>query len=111
MGFYFKDGDSAPATWLQKKGVDSPGLILTKGNGSMLYLGSELLASFKDGETAKAVVSFLASLYLLDLDYPSTWLVSLSVLQKIIFEDNSIHPDCQTDVVKAFQELEQYSVE
>ena len=66
MGFYFKDGDSAPATWLQKKGVDSPGLILTKGSGSMLYLGSELLASFKDGETAKAVVSFLASFYQLD---------------------------------------------
>ena len=77
----------------------------------MLYLGSELFASFKDGETAKAVISFLAWFYLLDFDYPSTRLVSLSVLQKIIFKDNSIHPDCQNDVLKAFQELEQYSVE
>lgn len=77
----------------------------------MLYLGSELLARFDEGQVAKAVVCFLASFYLLDLDYPPTWLLSLSILQKLVFEDKSVHPDCQADAIKAFQELEQYNLD
>jgi hypothetical protein len=84
---------------------------MTKGNGSMLYIGKELLATFENDETVKAVICFLASFYLLDLDYPSTWLLSLSVLQKLIFEDKRVHPDCQADMVKVLQEIEQYCYE
>ena len=57
----------------------------------------------------KRVVS--CTFYLLDLDYPPTWLLSLSILQKIMFEDKSVHPDCQANLVKAIQEIEQYCYE
>ena len=78
----------------------------------MLYLGSELLASFKDGETAcESGRKFFGVVLTIGFELSVHMACFLSVLQKIIFEDNSIHPDCQTDVVKAFQELEQYSVE
>jgi DNA recombination-dependent growth factor C len=57
-----KEGDTALTTWLQKKPAD----ILYRVDHD-----KELLATFENGETVKAIIYFLASFYLLDLDYPS----------------------------------------
>ena len=49
----------------------------------MVLLGKEIFLVFKDGKLANAVVAFLVSFYLLDLNYHSCWLTSLSILQRI----------------------------
>ena len=53
-------------------------------------------------------MTLLGTFYLLDLDYPANWLTSLSVLQRIVFNDNKVHPECKGDVIKALEDLEQY---
>jgi hypothetical protein len=83
----------------------APGLLISS-SGAALLLGREIFTLFKEDEMLKAVVTLLASFYLMDLDYPSGSLISLSVLQRIIFGDNAVHPDCKEDVVKAWNELD-----
>ena len=75
----------------------------------MALLGKEIFLKFGDTEIAKAVISFIGTFYLLDLDYPTGSLLPLSVLQKLIFQDNCVHPDCKADVVKALRNLEQFN--
>ena len=55
-----------------------------------------------------AVVALLASFYLLDLDYPLGSLISLSILQRIVFSDNTVHPDFKEDVIKAWNDFDVY---
>ena len=68
-----------------------------------------MLAIFKEKEILKAVTTLLGTFYLLDLDYPQGWLVSLSILQKLVLGDKKVHPDAKGDIVKAFNDLEKYS--
>ena len=72
----------------------------------MVLLGNEIFLSFNEREIPRALVAFLATFYLLDMDYPINWLASLSFLQQLIFKDNQIHPDCDTDVKKAIEQFE-----
>ena len=58
----------------------------------------------------KTVITIVTCFYLLDLDYPSGWLVSLSLLQRILFNDNKVHPECQADTVKGLNSLENNTV-
>ena len=84
-----------------------PGLLASP-NGTALLLGREIFILFKDEEVMKAVVALVASFYLLDLDYPFGSLISLSVLQRIVFGDNSVHPDFKEDVIRAWNDLDVY---
>ena len=56
----------------------------------------------------KAVVALLESFYLLDIDYPLGLLISLSVLQRIVFGDNTVHPDFKEGVIRAWNDLDVY---
>ena len=70
--------------------------------------GKKPLTFFKEGETMEAVVAFLGRFYLIDLDHPDSWIVSLSILQRITFEDMTVHPDHEDDVTKAWKDLDKY---
>ena len=72
-------------------------------------MGREIFIKFGDTKIAKAVISFIGNFYLLDLDYPTGTFLPLSVLQRLIFQVNSVHPDCQADVAKALRDLEQFN--
>ena len=76
----------------------------------MVLLGKEVFLSFLNTEISKAVVAFLASFYLLDMDYPASYVIPLSVLQKIIFQDSQVHPSYQDDILKALDEFERFNV-
>ena len=76
----------------------------------MVLLGKEIFLKFGGiSEISKAVIAFIATFYLLDLDYPTSSLLPLSVLQSLVFLDNCVHPDCQADVAKALRNLEQFN--
>ena len=98
-------GDERPSDWKAKRSMCTPGLLISS-SGAALLLGREIFILFKEDEMLKAVVTLLASFYLLDLDYPTGSLISLSVLQRIIFGDNAVHPDYKEDVVKAWNEFD-----
>ena len=71
----------------------------------MVLLGKEIFLKFGGiSEISKAVIAFIATFYLLDLDYPTGSLLPLSVLQSLVFLDN-----CQADVAKALRNLEQFN--
>ncbi|CAB4012379.1 Hypothetical predicted protein [Paramuricea clavata] len=101
---HFLEDDEEPDHWQQMRQGCVPGLVVTRKNGSMVLIGKDIFLSFKEGEIVQAVVAFVATFYLLDLDYPAKWLMSLSVLQKIIFNDNQMHPDCSTAELKKILE-------
>ena len=63
---------------------------------------------FSAGEMVEAVITLIASFYLMDLDYPSGLLVGLSIMQRICFGDSAIHPDGKDDVIKAWNDLQKY---
>ena len=71
----------------------------------MLLVGKEVLLKFAAGEITKAVIAFISFFYLLDVDYPPSWLVSMSVLHNVIFGDRNVHPDHQSDVTKAIEDF------
>ena len=75
---------------------------------AVVLLGRDALCIFKKNEMVKAVVTFIACFYLMDLDYPAEWLVSLSVLQKLIFGDEKFHPDGETEIAKELAEFQKY---
>ena len=60
--------DEQPDQWRQKR----PRLLVTKRNGAMVLLEKEVFLSLLEKEISKAVIAFLASVYLLDLDYPAS---------------------------------------
>ena len=71
----FQD-DGKPEDWQRRRHGNIPGLLMTSMDGAMVLLGKEIFLVFKHGKIANAVVAFLASFYLLDLDYPTCWLTS-----------------------------------
>ncbi|CAB3982272.1 Hypothetical predicted protein [Paramuricea clavata] len=103
---HFIEDDEEPDKWQQKRQAFVPGLLVMKSNGAMVLLGNEIFLSFNEKEILRAVVAFLATFYLLDMDYPTNWLASMSFLQQLIFKDNQIHPDCDADVKKAIKQFE-----
>ena len=74
------------------------------------FLGRDIFIIFGENEMLKTVITIVTCFYLLDLDYPSGWLVSLSLLQRILFNDNKVHPECQADTVKGLNSLENNTV-
>ena len=86
-------------------------MLLTKGCGAIILFGKEVFLKFKANEICAAVVAFIASFYLLDYDYPSSYMLPLSVLQKIIFNDNQVHPSIQEEVSKALESFESYTAQ
>ena len=84
-----------------------PGLVVSR-IGAVLLLGSDVLTVFKERESLKAVTTLLGTFYLLNLDYPPGWLMSLSILQKLVFGDNKVHPHAKGEIVKTFNDLESY---
>lgn len=87
--------------------MDTPGLLVSP-NGAALLLGKENFIVLKDNEMVKAIVALLASFYLLDLDYPLGSMISLSILQRIVFGDNTVHPDFKDHLIKAWNDLEEF---
>lgn len=77
----------------------APGLAVSS-NGAALLLGRDIFIIFKEDEMMQAIIALLACFYLLDLDYPLGSIIAFSILQKIVFLDNTFHPDCQADIVK-----------
>lgn len=77
-------------------------------NGAALLLGRDIFIIFSAGEMVEAVITLIASFYLMDLDYPSGLLVGLSIMQRICFGDSAIHPDGKDDVIKAWNDLQKY---
>ena len=84
-----------------------PGLVVSR-IGAVLLLESDVVTVFKEKDMLKAVTTLLGTFYLLDLDYPPGWLMSLSILQKVVFGDKKVHPDAKGDIVKTFNDLERY---
>ena len=99
--------DEDPDDWRRKRQGYAPGLVVTR-NGAIVVLGKEIFLIFNEDELVKAVVAFLASFCLLDLDYPTNWLISLSILQRLIFNDIKVHPGVNGDVVKALEDFTKY---
>lgn len=93
--------------WQQKRPNFIPGLVVSE-NGAALLLGRKVLALFKENEMMKAVAALVGTFYLLDFDYPTTWQVSLSVLQRVLFGDERVHPDGKCDIVKAFNDFDSF---
>ena len=96
-----------PDDWRRKRQSYAPGFVVTR-NGAVVILGKEIFQIFNEDELIKAVVDFLASFYLLDLDYPTNWLISLSILQRLVFSDIKVHPGVKGDVVKALEDFTKY---
>ena len=84
-----------------------PGLVVSR-IGAVLLLESDVVTVFKEKDMLKAVTTLLGTFYLLDLDYPPGWLMSLSILQKINFGEKKVHTDAKGDIVKTFNDLESH---
>ena len=84
-----------------------PGLLVSR-IGAVLLLESDVVTVFKEKDMLKAVTTLLGTFYLLDLDYPPGWLMSLSILQKVVFGDNKVHPHAKGEIVKTFNDLESH---
>lgn len=74
----------------------------------MVYviIGKIILLQRSIEDMAEAVVGFVASFYLLDFDYPQQHEFGLVMLQRIIFEDETVPRDIAIifeGMVKAFQ--------
>ncbi len=104
--FFCQDNED-PDDWRRKRQSYAPGLIVTR-SGAVIIIGKEILAILNEDEMLKAVTAFIACFYLVDLDYPSNWQLSLSILQRVIFKDIKVHPDVKNDVVKAMEEFDKY---
>ena len=75
---------------------------------SALLLGNIPFIMFQEDQMMEAVIAFVASFYLIDMNYPEAWIVSLSILQRIIFQDTAVHPDHAEEVSKAWKDLDKY---
>ena len=106
--FIFQEGQQPEQFRQRRQSVYAPGLVVTSADGSVVLLGKKILLIFKHDELPKALISFLASFYLLDLDYPTSCLVSLSMMQRIVFGDNKVHPSCQAEVAKYSDEFNSF---
>ncbi|CAB4010893.1 Hypothetical predicted protein [Paramuricea clavata] len=105
--FHVIEGDEGPCDWQRKRSSYIPGLAVSS-NGAALLLGRDIFIIFSAGEMVEAVITLIASFYLMDLDYPSGLLVGLSIMQQICFGDSVIHPDGKDDVIKAWNDLQKY---
>ena len=83
-------------------------------DGDLVYVtvGSKILFTCEVKSIAEATVSYLASFYLVDFDYPKWCEIGLNILQKITFEDHRVPKDIAMTskcVLKEFNSFEEAS--
>ena len=75
--------------------------LLVTDVGAALLFGRKIFIKFPSDEMMAAVITLMASFYLLDMDYPASWVLPLTVMQRMIFRDRTVFPQCKEDVAKA----------
>ena len=62
-------------------------LILMDGNDVIILCGKSIITRLPLTDISKAFVVFMSLFYLMDLDYPQSHEVALTIMQYLIFED------------------------
>ncbi|XP_071949134.1 uncharacterized protein [Antedon mediterranea] len=77
-----------PETWASRRSGNVPVLLLTK-EMSYIVVGRAIVATMEITKLDEALVTFLATFYLLDIDYPKAQEVGLTILQQLVLGDTS----------------------
>ena len=96
-----------PEKWQTKRSSSILGLLVP-AKISALFLENTPFIIFHEDQMLEAVIAFLPSFYHIDLDYPEAWIVFLSILQRIVFQNTSVHPDHEEQVFKLWKDLGKY---
>ncbi|XP_066918890.1 uncharacterized protein [Clytia hemisphaerica] len=83
-------------------------ILLIEKNKIHLLLHKKLLFSTERKCIIEAFVAYIASYYLVNMGYPLSLEIGLSVLQLILFKDDNIRSEIKEDVLKIHKEYQKF---
>ena len=69
-----------------------------------LYVGKTIFFQINRKLIDEAFIAYLASYYLLDMDYPKAGETALTIMQWIIFDDKSVPVNIMDDTKQKFED-------
>ena len=72
---------------------------------AIIFIGDNIVTRVAEGQMDLAVIAYMAVHYLLDMDYPPSYDVPLTILQYLIFEDQKTPADILKYTDQAWKEF------
>ena len=83
-------------------------MLLTDSSNAYLICKGHILSTIQIEGFSEAILALIAVFYLLDIDYPKSHELGLTVLQHLIFEDTSSPGDLLNTINSTLSEFSEF---